>query len=263
MMLRPRESRELRLMRFALSVKPSATLRWTHDIFGNAIATAQVEEMSDQLIIHASMKLDVNSAAWPVFDIAASALEYPFLYSEAEWLDLGALTQQQYADPEGRLAAWAAAFKIAERTDTLAFLKDLSLGVEAAVTYQVREEEGTQSPLETLDRGIGSCRDMAVLFAEAARSLGLGARIVSGYLFRRGLDPALITDAGSTHAWAEIFIPGAGWVTFDPTNRSVGNFNLVPVAVARTIEQIMPVTGSFVGATNAFRSMNVEVSVVE
>jgi transglutaminase-like putative cysteine protease len=148
-------------------------------------------------------------------------------------------------------------------TDTLALLKDLSAGVPGWIGYQPREDEGTQSPIQTLDRGWGSCRDFAVLFVEAARSLGFGARIISGYLH----NPDNIMDgnsgAGSTHAWAEVFVPGAGWITFDPTNRSLGGFNLVPVAVARDIGQAIPVAGSYAGKPGAFGVMAVEVSVTE
>ena len=141
-------------------------------------------------------------------------------------------------------------------TDTLSLLKDLSAGITAWVRYQSCEDEGTQAPFETLDRGRGSCRDFAVLFVEAARGLGFGARIVSGYLYNPERDMELST----THAWAEIFLPGAGWVTFDPTNRSVGGFNLIPVAVGRGIHQVMPVVGSFNGATDAFQGLWVDVA---
>jgi transglutaminase-like putative cysteine protease len=131
----------------------------------------------------------------------------------------------------------------------------------AWVSYQARDEEGTQSPLQTLDRGWGSCRDLALLFIEAVRTLGFGARIVSGYL----RDPAGAAEgsagAGTTHAWAEVYVPGAGWITFDPTNRSVGGANLIPVAVGRDIRQVMPVSGEFVGAGDAFVGMSVDVRV--
>jgi transglutaminase-like putative cysteine protease len=119
------------------------------------------------------------------------------------------------------LRGWAQAFIGGNPTDTLALLKDPSIGVSGWIHYQSREDEGTQSPIQTLDRRWGSCRDFAV---EAARSLGFGARIVSGYLYNP--DQKLARDAGSTHAWAEVYVPGAGWITFDPTNRSVGGFNL-------------------------------------
>jgi len=146
-------------------------------------------------------------------------------------------------------------------TGTLALLTDLSAGVSRSIRYQRREDEGTQSPIQTLDRGWGSCRDFAVLFVEAARSLGFGARIVSGYLYNPNQDIVDLRDAASTHAWTEVYVPGAGWITFDPTTRSVGGLNLIPVAVARDIRQAMPVAGSFVGAPNAFQEMSVDVLV--
>ncbi|MCB1953115.1 MAG: transglutaminase domain-containing protein, partial [Rhodocyclaceae bacterium] len=113
----------------------------------------------------------------------------------------------------------------------------------------------------SLDRGRGSCRDFAILFAEAVRSLDIGARIVSGYLYDPQSTATGSSGSGSTHAWAEVYVPGAGWINFDPTNRSIGGFNLVPVAVARDITLLMPVSGSYVGAADAFAGMEVEVRV--
>lgn len=140
-------------------------------------------------------------------------------------------------------------------------LKDLCTGVADRISYQSREVEGTQSPTQTLDQGRGSCRDYTVLFVEATRSLGFGARIVSGYLHNPKYDRMGSVGAGSTHAWAEVFVPGAGWITFDPTNRSVGGVNLIPVSVARDIRQAAPVSGSFVGMSGSFRGLWVEVHV--
>ena len=261
LMLRPRESRELRLVSSAVTLTPAAAVTWAQDVFGNAVATASFQTMSDQLVIDSATELQLHASAWPVFDIAASAISYPFRYSDDDWTDLGALAMQQYQDPTGRLQSWARAFVRSTPTDTLALLKDLSFGVFDQINYQVREEEGTQSPIQTLDRGRGSCRDFAVLFVEAARTLGFGARIVSGYLYNPDRDAVGSADAGSTHAWAEIYVTGAGWITFDPTNRGVGGFNLIPVAVARDIRQVTPVVGSFVGMTDAFAGMSVQVHV--
>jgi transglutaminase-like putative cysteine protease len=260
-MLRPRESRDLRLISSTVAVTPEAVMTWAQDVFGNAVATAAFRTMTDHLVIDSAAELELSAVAWPVFDVAASAIFYPFQYSADEWADLGALTLQQCPDPAGKLRAWAQAFVRGDRTDTLALLKDLSFGVSGRISYQSREEPGTQSPTETLDRGWGSCRDFAVLFADAARSLGFGARIVSGYLYNPDRRLAGSGDAGSTHAWTEVYVPGAGWITFDPTNRSVGGFNLIPVAVARDIRLAMPVAGSFVGMTDAFQGMSVEVEV--
>lgn len=261
LMLRPRESRDVRLTSSELTVTPPATVTWAQDVFGNAVATATFDTMTDSLVVSSVTKLQLDAVPWPVFSIAAPAISYPFRYSDDEWTDLGALTVQQHADPSGRLRAWAQGFVHGNPTDTLALLKDLSVGVSAWISYQSRDDEGTQSPLQTLDRGWGSCRDFAVLFVEAVRSLGLGARIVSDYLYNPDQTWVGSGGAGSTHAWAEVYVPGAGWITFDPTNRSVGGFNLIPVAVARDIRQAMPVTGSFVGMTSSFQGMWVEVAV--
>jgi transglutaminase-like putative cysteine protease len=261
LMLRPRESRDLRLISSKVAVTPAAVVTWATDVSGNAVATANFQTTTQKLVIDSAAELTLNTSAWPVFDIAASAIFYPFRYSDDEWADLGALTVQQYPDPIGRLRDWARAFVCGNPTDTLSLLKDLSAGVSGWIEYQSREDEGAQSPTETLDRGWGSCRDFAVLFVEAARSLGFGARIVSGYLYNPNLDFAGSSGAGSTHAWAEVYTPGAGWITFDPTNRCVGSFNLIPVAVARDIRQAMPVGGSFLGMADAFQEMSVEVLV--
>ena len=260
-MLRPRESRDLRLLSSNVTVTPSAAVTWAHDVFGNAVATAVFQTMADSLVIASLAELQLDAVAWPVFDIAGSAIYYPFRYADDEWTDLGALAIQQYPDPAGQLASWARTFVRSNPTDTLSLLKDLSAGIPAWISYQSREDEGTQSPNQTLDRGWGSCRDFALLFVEAARSLGFGARIVSGYLYNPAQDFVGSTGAGSTHAWAEIFVPGAGWISFDPTNRSVGGANLIPVAVARDIRQTMPVAGSFSGMSDAYAGMTVEVRV--
>jgi transglutaminase-like putative cysteine protease len=261
LMLRPRESRDLRLMSHTLDITPAPVLTWAHDVFGNAVAMATFATMTDVLVIDSAADMLLNAEPWPIFDIAASAISYPFRYSDDESTDLGTLAIEQYPDQAGRIRVWARGFIRSNPTDTLSLLKDLSLGVAQRISYQSREVEGTQSPTQTLDRSWGSCRDLAVLFAEATRSLGFGARVVSGYLHNPNQQRTGSAGAGSTHAWAEVYVPGAGWITFDPTNRSVGGFNLIPVAVARDIRQIMPVSGSFIGLTDVFLGMEVEVSV--
>jgi len=258
-MLRPRESRDLRLISSEITTWPAATLSWAQDVFGNAIATATFEDGATSLIIESASTLELTSMPWPVFPIAARAIQFPFTYSPEERTDLGALLIPQYSDPMGRLSAWAASFVRSNPTDTLALLKDLNAGISGTASYQQREGEGTQSPVSTLDLGRGSCRDFAVLLVEAARTLGFGARIVSGYLF----SPLQQGVSGTTHAWAEVFVPGAGWISFDPTNRQTGGFNLIPVAVARDLSQAMPVSGTFTGADNDAVRLIVDVRVSE
>lgn len=261
LMLRPRESRTLRLHAHDLEISPAATVTWAHDVAGNAVATATFTEPADTLVIDSVAELTLDVEEWPVFDIAASASTYPFLLSEDEMTDLGALRLQAYLDPAGRLRKWAQDFVAGVRTDTLSLLKDISNGIAAQIVYEERDDEAAQTPVETLARGRGSCRDFAVLFVDAVRSLGFGARIVSGYLYDPNRDAVGSAGAGSTHAWAEVYLPGAGWIMFDSTNRSVGGFNLIPVATARHIRQTMPVSGSFIGDAAAFKALEVAVTV--
>jgi transglutaminase-like putative cysteine protease len=269
LMLRPRESPDMRLLSFAVSTSPPSLFGWSQDVYGNTVARALPMWAADSLMIDCEFRVDNLAFANPALNIAAEATSYPFRYTDTEWTDLGHLTQPLYADPQGELRAWAQAFVAAHPTGTLALLLDLNAGVADAVAYQGRYGDGTQTPLETLRRGWGSCRDFAVLMAEATRQLGFGARLVSGYLYLPDLDPGLEAEpadaampaTGATHAWIEIYLPGAGWVAFDPTHRSYGGANLIPVAVARGIADLPPVEGSFTGATGDYIGMHVGVIV--
>lgn len=92
LVLRPRESRDLRLMSHTLAITPQAAVAWAHDVFGNTAAMATFATTSDMLVIDSAADILLNAASWPVFDIAASAISYPFRYADDEWTDLGALT---------------------------------------------------------------------------------------------------------------------------------------------------------------------------
>ncbi|MBF9057723.1 transglutaminase family protein [Rhodobacterales bacterium HKCCSP123] len=261
LMLRPRETRDLSLTSFDVEISPEASIDWSHDVAGNTIATARFDAMVEALTIRSRTRVELRAPVWPVFPIAAEAASYPFEYSADDLTDLGALVVPQYVDNAGRLQRWVEGFVMGRPTDTLSLLKDIGNGVTAEISYEARETEGTQGPLETLERGCGSCRDFAVLFAEAVRTLGFGARLASGYLFDASGGHLGSAGAGSTHAWVEVFIPGAGWISFDPTNRSVGSANLIPVAVARNKKQVSPVTGCFRGEGNTMPTLDVEVRV--
>ena len=245
-------------------ITPPAMLTWANDVFSNTIANVTFAVPTNTLKIEIRVTLEHSAIPWPLFDISANATSFPFSYSQDEKADLGALLIPQFADPERKLRAWVQGFIRSAPTDTLSLLKDINAAISSWIVYEARDDEGTQSPLVTLDRRLGSCRDIAVLMIEAVRWLGFGARIVSGYLIHRNQALANLvgsTGAGSTHAWVEIFLPGAGWITFDPTNRTVGDFSLIPVSVARDIKQAVPVSGSFSGGSSDFLSMAVEVSV--
>ena len=169
LMLRPRESHALRLCQHELAITPPAFVTWAHDVAGNSVATASFSEPSDTLTIDSAATLSIDVDRWPVFDIAASAQRFPFLLSEDEMTDLGALRLQAYLDSAGRVREWAQSFVAGAGTDTLSLLKDISAGVAAQIAYETREDEGAQSPDETLARRSGSCRDFAVLFVDALK----------------------------------------------------------------------------------------------
>ena len=258
MMLRPRGSHDIVVLAGSLSCTPEAELDWTQDVFGNLIATATFSRATAELVIINDLTVEHSAAAWPVFRIAPEAHSFPFEYSLDDLAALGTLVSFEHEDPGGRLGAWVRGFIHRTSTDTLSLLKDINAGMLEAVAYRTRDEEGTQTPLETLSLASGSCRDIAALFIEAVRHLGVGARAVSGYLFDPDASPG---GRGATHAWSEIYLPGSGWIAFDPTHRRIGSANLVPVAVARSNRQIMPIIGGYIGLPGDFIAMDVTARV--
>jgi transglutaminase-like putative cysteine protease len=264
LMLRPRDSHDLRLIKTSLTFSPPASVRWIYDVFGNSVAIASFSELTAELRIESSLLLETYASERPPFEITPEARSYPFVYSSDDRIDLGRMLECQYPDPHDRIGSWARGFVRSNPTDTSALLADLNNGVGAQISYQSRETEGTQTPIETLDRGWGSCRDLAVLLIEAAHSLGFGARVVTGYLYQASANagsPAAI-GAGTTHAWADIYVPGSGWIAYDPTNRTIGGHDLIRVAVTRDISQAVPISGSFVGTPGSYLGMTVDVAVV-
>lgn len=263
LMLRPRDSHDLRLVAAELAIWPPCNTRWLHDVFGNSVAIVDFREPSNELRIESLLTLERYGMGTLSFDIEESALIYPFVYSSDDRTDLGRMLEGHYPDPTGELQAWAKQFVAGRPTDTMALLTDINNGIHQGFAYQVRHEQGTQPPLETLRLGTGSCRDFALLLIEAVRSLGFGARFVTGYLYDPALDgdnPSVI-GAGATHAWADIYLPGAGWIEFDPTNGTIAADNLIRVAVTRDPSQAVPVAGGFTGLVGDYLGMTVDVSV--
>ncbi len=263
LMLRPRDSHDLRLVDAELRVYPPANLRWVHDVFGNSVALAQFEYPAAELSIVSMLKLQRFALARPVFPISAEAELYPFIYSASDRTDLGRLLERHHPDTTGRVEAWAQSFITERPMPTLVLLQSMNSAIRQQIEYRERYEEGTQPPNETLEKRSGTCRDFALLLIEAARSLGFAARFVSGYLYDPALDggTSSMQGAGATHAWADIYLPGAGWVEYDPTNGLIAGENLIRIAVTRDPAQAIPVSGSFAGTTADFQGMDVSVSV--
>jgi transglutaminase-like putative cysteine protease len=263
MMLRPRDSYDQRLLDSKLVITPQpADIRWVHDVFGNCVAIARFAGRAAELRFESVIRLDHSATNALDFQIEEYAMRYPFAYGAEEMPDLLRLIERQYLDPEHEIDRWAWQFLRHDgRSDTTELLAAMTHAIRRDLTYEAREESGIQDPVKTLRIGSGSCRDFAVLMMEAVRSLGLAARFVSGYLYVPEGRVGGRVGGGATHAWLEVYLPGAGWIEFDPTNGNVGNHDLVRVAVVRDPRQAVPISGSWTGFPSDHLGMTVEVEV--
>jgi transglutaminase-like putative cysteine protease len=261
LMLRPRDSHDLRLIDAELTLSPPGAVRWMHDVFGNSVALVDFSRPAAALSIVSTLTIERYALARLDVPIAPEAETYPFMHSADERSDLGRLRERHYPD-SGEVEAWARQFVFETPTNTFNLLATMNAAMRGTFAYRAREEEGTQPPALTLAKKSGTCRDYALLFIEAARSLGFGARFVSGYLYDPALDGGdAMQGAGATHAWADIYLPGAGWVEFDPTNALIAGENLIRVAVTRDPAQAVPIAGSFAGEGADYLGMEVDVMV--
>jgi transglutaminase-like putative cysteine protease len=265
MMLRPRDSLDQRVIAANLKIGPlPSTLRFVQDSFDNHVAIAQFSGRSEELRFESIVCLEHLPSARADCDLDDAAGDFPYRYSLDEMPDLARYIARHDRDPENALAGWVRQFLPAGRPfGTLELLTTISQSIKHTFRYRRREAKGVQPPVETLRLGHGSCRDFALLLIEASRSLGFAARFASGYLAvpLGDWDEPKSSARGSTHAWAEIYLPQTGWVAFDPTSGSVGNVDLVTVAVARDPRHAIPLHGTFIGRSSDHLGMDVEVSV--
>jgi transglutaminase-like putative cysteine protease len=264
MMFRPRDSYDQKLLEAWLSIEPEPkSLRWVHDAFGNCVTIADFQGAPARVLqFESNIWLDHAPSRAPDFEIEDYARKYPFAYAPEELVDLAPCITPQYPDPDRAIHHWVRRFlRQGQPTDTGLLLMTLTYAFKESFRYERRSEPGTRQPAQTLRLGRGSCRDLALLMIEALRSLGLAARFVSGYLYVPTRDGPQHLGGGSTHAWCEVYLPGAGWVEFDPTNAIVGNRDLIRVAVARDPSQAVPLSGTYFGEARDFLAMDVEVKV--
>jgi transglutaminase-like putative cysteine protease len=261
MLVRPRDSMEQTLESFGLAIRPRpSAMRWIHDVFGNGIAIAEFGEAAEELRIVATMVLDHTPELTPAFEIDTRAKNYPFDYGDVDLVDLTPTLRRQFPD-ETEVDIWARRFLDPRGvTNTGHLLATMTMGIKESFKYLRRPDPGTQRPSKTLASRAGTCRDFALLMIEAARSLGLAARFVTGYLYSPARD-GNHRGGGATHAWCQIYLPGAGWVEFDPTNGIIGTRDLIRVGVAREPRQAIPIAGTFVGKKDDYIGMSVEVIV--
>jgi transglutaminase-like putative cysteine protease len=267
MMFRPRESFDQHVLFYELSIEPEPSrLRYVQDVFGNSVGVAEFDRASDRLSFESRVVLEHHPSATLVDaeeKIAPGGATFPFAYAPEDMPDLLRSIERHYADPERAVEAFSRRFLHWNGPTPIAgLLADLTRAIHAEFSYAKRFDGRTQSPAETLSLRSGTCRDFAVLMMEAARSLGLAARFVSGYVYSPSTDGAgARLGDGHTHAWAQIYLPSCGWVEFDPTNGIIGNVDLVRVAVARDPQQAVPLSGVWRGDAGDFLDMSVEVEV--
>ena len=265
-MFRPRDSHDLRVLEARLIITPPGEVRWIHDVFSNSIALITFAEPADELRFESVIDIEHYGLTDPEMMLREYAAHYPFRYDNDQMPDLLPTLQCHYPDPEGAIGAWARQFlNPGESTPTQELLIRITRAIGGQFRYLERAIHGTQTPTETLSLRSGTCRDFALFMIEAVRSLGLAARFVTGYLYDPALDgegPGL-QGAGATHAWVQVYLPGSGWVEFDPTNGLIGGTNLIRVGVTRDPRQAVPLQGSYIGAAADFIDMEVEVTVTK
>ena len=260
MMLRPREGHDIHIEQSLLEVTPTHRIRWIRDVYGNSIAVVDFTQSASELVVYSEVVLNHFEINPFDFYIETEAVRYPFSYDRETSLELSTLVQPAFPNDVSRVREWLGQFwQPGQTLETLALLQQINGSICRKFKYQIRNEPGVQPPGQTIEKNSGSCRDFATLFIEACRGLGLGARFVSGYILSGGA-----TGAGaSTHAWAEIYLPGGGWKGFDPTMGLMTTSQHVAVAVSRHPENAMPISGSFLGPGNAFLNAEIDVRVEE
>ncbi|MDG2089946.1 MAG: transglutaminase family protein [Gammaproteobacteria bacterium] len=255
--LRPREGHELRIENSLLDISPNASLRWHRDVEGNSVATASFSDKAQTLTINSEIIIQKYDQEPYDFLVADYAVDYPFNYSDEDQALLSPYMKKAGEKEQGGLNKLL--FNVSQPSvaiQTFALLLRLNKHIHQTVSYKRREEEGVQSAGETLNLCSGSCRDLAFLYMAAAQQLGFAARFISGYIY----SATDIIQSGATHAWVEVFIPGAGWKGFDPSIGNIVGTEHIAVAVARLPESVPPVSGSFIGQPGANMTVNVWVT---
>ena len=255
--LRPREGHDLRIDSSTLTIQPHTFLRWHRDAEGNSVASADFNTLSDQLLIDSILLIEQYDQQPLDFLVEDYAVNYPFAYDLEDYVLLQPYLLGNTDQPDPSLARWLSTiWRRGEALESYTLLQRVNRAIHCLISYQRREEPGVQAAALTLFKQTGSCRDLAFLFMDLAKQLGFASRFVSGYSYTTRASH----DAGSTHAWAEVFLPGAGWKGFDPTRGEIVGENYIPVAVGRLPHLVPPISGSFHGKA-VLQSMTVAVAV--
>lgn len=264
-LFRPRDSHDLRVLATDMTVSPEPQdIRLIQDVYTNSVALVQPQSPANELKVVCSFSVEHTGTPALDFPLSPRAQIYPFTYDDEERLVLAHYISPYYTDPDGVIGVWATQF-IGDSSENGArqLLLNMAQFIRDSMQYRPRFEEGVQTPHRTLELQSGTCRDFATLMIEAARHLGYAARFVSGYLYTPWLDngPQSGGATGTTHAWVQVYMPGAGWIPFDPTNNLINGTDLIRVGVARHASLASPVSGSWSGFPGDFLGMTVDVQV--
>lgn len=258
LLLRPREGHDIRIESSRLEVSPSATIKWHRDVYGNSVGIATFTNPAKSLRIFSEVIIQHFEDNPLDFLVDDRAVNFPFHYNPVERIDLIPYQIPIYPDDTTAMRNWIWQFwQPGKLVETYVLLDTMNKAIAQNFTYQMREEPGVQTPGTTLQKQSGSCRDYATLFIEACRYVGLAARFVSGYLHT----PATENASGATHAWSEVYLPGAGWKGFDSTSGTIVGNDHIAVAVNRDPKAIPPVSGQFIGTVIPIPLMKVDVQV--
>ena len=264
-LFRPRDSHDLRVLATDMQVTPEPVdIRLIQDVYSNSVALVQPQSPATELKIESSFSVEHTGTRALDLPLNPDTLQYPFAYGQEDRMALQHYLVPYFDDPTGELLEWARQFMRTDGpTGTRQLLVDMTQSIRHSMLYLARIDEGVQTPYETLRLQSGTCRDFATLMIEAVRQLGYAARFVSGYLYTPWLDnpDAPNAGAGATHAWVQVYLPGAGWIPFDPTNNLIGGTDLIRVGVARHASLASPVSGSWHGFPGDFAGMFVDVQV--
>jgi transglutaminase-like putative cysteine protease len=256
--VRPRENPLLQVNHFAFTFQPEAKVAWMRDDFDNLPASAQFTKNAATLEIRS--ECTVTTQDTPPFDFLVRdyAMTFPFAYESLHRFNLSIYLTPPEIGTQEALRRWLDARFVNRPKETVAWLFALNQVICRNLTYRRRDEPGIQNALTTITLGSGSCRDFAALLIECARTLGIAARFVSGYMFDATGDGS---SGGSMHAWTEVFLPGAGWIGMDPTHGIFCQNAYVPVAHAVVAESVNPIQGSFFSVVPAEAKLTSDVRV--
>ena len=259
LLMRPLDTHATRIIDASLETPPGE-VAWTYDAYGNCICYLQPAAPADHLKVVNNLLVERYPTPLVGVGLIAASSTAPIVYANADRRVLEPFIAPESADSDPLYDSWLQSLAPPPQEPAMEFLKRLNTAIHDQFTYGARNEPGTQSPVETVTRNSGTCRDFAWLMIETVRRFGFAARFATGYLYCPGVT---VRGAGATHAWCEVFLPGQGWMEFDPTNALVESSSLIRVATTRTWQESDPMNGTVMGSPSCQLNVSVDVDLVD